>query len=131
VPFYAHLVKGTNDQYSFLHVIASWIECSYLVSGDVLVMDNCGIHAAKDSVDLLYGCLEAAGVRLIFLPPYSPELNPCELVFASVKNYLKHNRGLDKFDREIMFALSCQSFETVAKMYFDCVWMDVLCPIEF
>lgn len=34
---------------------------------------------------VLLGVLEAAGVRLIFLPTYSPELNPCELCFCSDK----------------------------------------------
>ena len=47
----------------------------------VAVMDNCSIHHA-DSVKELF---RQVGVLLIFLPPYSPDLNPIELAFAKVK----------------------------------------------
>lgn len=52
-----------------------------LTPGDVLVMDNLAVHktgAARASI-------EAAGVKPLYLPPYSPDLNPIENVFAKVK----------------------------------------------
>lgn len=94
-------------------------------------MDNCAIHGAEATLSALFSLLEAAGVQLVYLPPYSPELNPCELVFASVKNYLRFNRGKDKFDKEILYALSLQTYASVAAMYFNCVWIDFLTPLEF
>ena len=94
-------------------------------------MDNCSIHGAADTLRALFDLVEVAGIRLIYLPPYSPELNPCELVFASVKNYLRANRGKDNFDKEILFALSQQTHASVASMYFDCIWLDFLNPPEF
>ncbi len=94
-------------------------------------MDNCGIHGAEATLSALFSLLEAARVHLVYLPPYSPELNPCKLVFASVKNYLRFNRGKDNFDKEIMYALSLQTHASVAMMYFDCVWIDFLKPLEF
>ena len=59
----------------------------------VAVMDNCSIHHA-DSVKELF---RQAGVLLIFLPPYSPDLNPIELAFTKVKRYLKENDELLQF----------------------------------
>lgn len=59
----------------------------------VAVMDNCSIHHA-DSVKKLF---QQAGILLIFLPPYSPDLNPIELAFAKVKRSLKENDELLQF----------------------------------
>ena len=51
----------------------------------VLVMDNCSIHHVQSIVDLL----RDAGIVILFLPPYSPDLNPIEEMFSYVKYYLK------------------------------------------
>ena len=53
-----------------------------LLSGEAtLVMDNARIHHAVNVIQFL----EEKGIRYIFLPPYSPELNPIELLFGTVK----------------------------------------------
>jgi len=96
----------------------------------VLVIDNCAVHAGEDSSTVLFSLLEAAGVKLVFLPTYSPELNPCELIFAEVKNYLRFNRTNDNFDREVIFAFSMVTIIDVFSMYLECVWMDFCDPPE-
>jgi transposase len=53
--------------------------------GDVVVMDNLSSHKHARVRELI----EAAGARLLFLPPYSPDLNPIELIFAKVKQLLR------------------------------------------
>jgi len=53
--------------------------------GDVVVMDNLSSHKRQRVRDLI----EQAGAQLIFLPPYSPDLNPIELVFAKIKRSLR------------------------------------------
>jgi transposase len=53
--------------------------------GDVVIMDNLSSHK-RERVRAL---IEAAGARLVFLPPYSPDLNPIELIFAKVKQLLR------------------------------------------
>jgi len=53
--------------------------------GDVVVMDNLSSHKRQRVRELI----EAAGARLVFLPPYSPDLNPIELIFAKVKQLLR------------------------------------------
>lgn len=51
----------------------------------VLIMDNCSIHHIVEVKDLLH----QAGILVLFLPPYSPDLNPIEEAFNYVKAYLK------------------------------------------
>ena len=53
--------------------------------GDIVVMDNLGSHKSKAVRD----AIKAAGARLWFLPPYSPDLNPIEQTFAKVKHWMR------------------------------------------
>lgn len=52
----------------------------------VVVMDNCSLHHTE--------LVKEARIVVIFLPPYSPDYNPIELVFAYIKAYLKHHDEL-------------------------------------
>ena len=56
-----------------------------LQPGDVVVMDNLSSHKRARTRERI----EAAGASLAFLPPYSPDLNPIELIFAKVKQLLR------------------------------------------
>jgi transposase len=56
-----------------------------LRSGDVVIMDNLSSHKRLRIRELI----EAIGAHLVFLPPYSPDLNPIELIFAKVKQLLR------------------------------------------
>ena len=54
--------------------------------GDIVIMDNLGSHKSK----AVRETIRAAGARLWFLPPYSPDLNPIEQVFAKIKHWMRH-----------------------------------------
>src|SRR5258708_7057386 len=56
-----------------------------LSPGDVVIMDNLGSHKGK----AVRRAIRNAGAHLIFLPPYSPDLNPIEQVFAKLKALLR------------------------------------------
>ncbi len=58
---------------------------STLNPGDIVIMDNLGSHKAKVIRDII----RAAGARLWFLPPYSPDLNPIEQTFAKIKHWMR------------------------------------------
>ena len=62
----------------------------YPAARSVLVMDNASIHHSEE-VKLL---CEAAGVRLEYLPPYSPDYNPIELSFHCLKVWMRRNKTL-------------------------------------
>ena len=53
--------------------------------GDVVVLDNLGAHRAVGVRETI----EAAGARVLYLPPYHPELNPIELAWSKLKALLK------------------------------------------
>ena len=56
-----------------------------LKPGDVVVMDNLGSHKGVS----VRNSIEAAGARLLYLPPYSPDFNPIENAFAKLKALLR------------------------------------------
>lgn len=56
-----------------------------LRTGDIVVMDSLSSHKRHR----IRALIEGAGAHLVFLPPYSPDLNPIELVFAKVKQLLR------------------------------------------
>ena len=53
-------------------------------------MDNSSIHDTEDVAELF----RSTGILLIYLPPYSPGMNPIELAFGYVKAYLKEHQDL-------------------------------------
>ena len=66
----------------------AWVE-QFLVPelkpGDIVILDNLPAHKAKSARD----AIEAAGARMLFLPPYSPDFNPIENAFAKLKSILR------------------------------------------
>lgn len=66
----------------------AWVEqclVPTLKPGDVVVMDNLGSHKGK----AVRQAIRKARAHLLFLPPYSPDLNPIEQVFAKLKTLLR------------------------------------------
>ncbi len=57
--------------------------------GDIVIMDNLGSHKGR----AVRAAIKRAGARLMFLPPYSPDLNPIEQVFAKLKTRLRKARA--------------------------------------
>jgi len=66
----------------------NWVEyflIKELKAGQVVIMDNASFHKSKKTKDLI----ESVGCRIIFLPPYSPDLNPIEKFWANMKRWIK------------------------------------------
>ena len=60
-----------------------------LHSGDVVIMDNLPAHKVNGVVELI----QARGAKVLFLPPYSPDLNPIELCWSKVKSALRQAKA--------------------------------------
>jgi transposase len=75
---------GAVDGPLFLPWVQEWLLPS-LPRGTTLVLDNLSVHRSPD----VRQAVEAAGCFLLFLPAYSPDFNPIELVFAQLKTYLR------------------------------------------
>ena len=56
-----------------------------LRAGDIVILDNLGAHKNKATLSLI----EQTGARVMFLPAYSPDLNPIELMWSKVKALLR------------------------------------------
>lgn len=66
----------------------AWIEQALaptLKKDDVVILDNLSSHKVAGVKE----AIEARGARLVYLPPYSPDLNPIEQVFAKLKHHLR------------------------------------------
>jgi transposase len=56
-----------------------------LKQGDVVILDNLAAHKSERSENII----RAKGAWLLFLPPYSPDLNPIEMAFSKLKSWLR------------------------------------------
>jgi len=77
-------IEGPIDGESFRTYIERVLRPT-LRHGDIVVMDNLGSHKGK----IVRQLIRSAGAKLLFLPKYSPDLNPIEQVFAKIKHLLR------------------------------------------
>lgn len=127
--------ESSNTASDFLIFIAHCIRVGVLRPGDVLVMDNSTVHWSQEISLLLDAIFEAAEVsvascifvsifaqvEVLFLPKYSPELNPCENVFGMVKTFIRNERGRGHFVHELVRAFQSVTWEKVRASYRSCV----------
>jgi len=92
--------------------------CPTLRRGDIVIVDNLGAHKDGQSQRLI----EACGARLLFLPPYSPDFNPIEMMWSKVKAYLRgaEARTYDKLVEVIGQALETISAQDAEGYFFSC-----------
>ena len=77
-------VEGATDT----EVFRAYVErvlCPTVRAGDMLVMDNLSPHKSEPTLSLL----TQAGAEILFLPAYSPDLNPIENMWSKVKTHLR------------------------------------------
>jgi len=78
------VLDGPINGASFLAYVRQFLVPT-LTPGDVVIMDNLGSHKGQ----AVRRAIRAAGAHLLFVPPYSPDLNPIEQVFAKLKTLLR------------------------------------------
>ena len=78
------LFDGPINGEAFLTYVETFLVPT-LKPGDVVIMDNLGSHRGK----AVRKAIRAVGARLLFLPKYSPDLNPIEQVFSKLKHMLR------------------------------------------
>jgi len=84
-------VEAATDREIFLAYLDRCL-CPQLRSGDVVVMDNLSSH----KVDGVRQRIEKCGAELLYLPPYSPDLNPIEKAWAKLKQLLRTSKARTK-----------------------------------
>jgi transposase len=78
------VIDGPINGESFLAYVEQ-VLVPTLKPGDIVIIDNLGSHKGK----AVRQAIRAVGAKLFFLPPYSPDLNPIEQVFAKLKTLLR------------------------------------------
>jgi len=82
------LFDGPINGETFLAYVQTFLVPT-LKPGDVVIMDNLGSHRSK----AVRKAIRKAGARLLFLPKYSPDLNPIEQVFSKLKHMLRKTQA--------------------------------------
>jgi transposase len=89
----AMTIEEATDAEIFLAYVEE-ILCPTLQAGDVVVMDNLSSH--KDS--RVSERIVAREAEVLYLPPYSPDLNPIEKAWSKIKQYLRSTRARSRED---------------------------------
>jgi hypothetical protein len=95
----AHFIK-------FMNVLLDIMDLNEDLKGNYLVMDNCTIHKSKP---MMMRKIESRGYKLMYLPPYSPELNPIEQFWAILKGKLKCHKLLNEEKMSDRIAEACNA----------------------
>jgi transposase len=77
-------LEGATDTESF-RTYVQVVLVPTLRPGDIIVMDNLSPHKSDPTLALI----TQAGAQVLFLPAYSPDLNPIEMMWSKVKNWLR------------------------------------------
>ncbi|CEP09722.1 hypothetical protein [Parasitella parasitica] len=110
--------KGTTTAHfiKFMNELLDIMDLDEGLKGSYIVMDNCTIHKSAPMIRKI----ESRGYGVMFLPPYSPELNPIEQFWALVKGRLKRKRLLTDENLSSRIAEACNSIPAENLLSFTC-----------
>jgi transposase len=114
-------VEAATDGDVFLTYLDQ-VLCPALQPHHVVVMDNLSAH----KVDGVRRRIEATGATLLYLPPYSPDLNPIELCWAQVKQILRtlKARTVDQLEAAVKQALAALTPAQVLGFFRHCGYVE-------
>jgi len=78
------VIEGAMNRTAFDTYIETQLAPT-LDKGDIVILDNLAVHKSARAAQ----CLKERGAWFLFLPPYSPDLNPIEMAFAKLKAHLR------------------------------------------
>jgi transposase len=100
------VIEGATDSDVFREYVRQVLGPT-LRAGDIVVCDNLAAHRDAEAQKLI----EARGAGLLFLPAYSPDLNPIEMMWAKVKAHLRQAKA--RTDPDLLAAIG-QALQTVS-----------------
>lgn len=100
----AMMIEGSVDTIVFNEYCQQVLRPT-LRAGDVIVLDNLGAHRASRIEETAQDC----GAQVIWLPPYSPDFSPIELMWSKVKAYLKKAKARTQAELEKAIALALKT----------------------
>jgi transposase len=110
-------VVGSTDAEVFCAYLRE-VLAPQLKARDIVVMDNLSVHKVRE----VRRIISARGARLMYLPPYSPDLSPIEHCWSKVKTYLRSRaaRSYEALDEAITEALSKITVENAQSWFKHC-----------
>ena len=102
------------------------LQSGTLTEGDVFVVDNCSVHLQGDNIGVQRALWTNYRIMMITLPPYSPKLNPTELVFNTLLQRLSSIQARYRTVSEMAFldaivkAMYCFDIHDVKAFYNFC-----------
>jgi hypothetical protein len=119
-PFYVDFWAELNSEVDFLNFVKAAVLAGWLKYRDFFIINNTSIHYSQGTwAELL---LVRHGITYLFLPTYSPELNPCKLIFLFIKTFLCHQWGVtDQIPHLIVHSLVSLTLAQVHAFYHHCV----------
>lgn len=124
-PFVFDIREESNDQWDFAKFVTDCVADGDLAAGDFLIVDNASVHGGLDSIDLLLDFLEEHNITLVYLPAYSPELNPCENVFCALKTHLRQHRNHElPVWADVVEGLAKITYLQLYKFYDHCIYFE-------
>ena len=110
-------VAGSTDAEVFCAYLRE-VLAPRLSARDIVVMDNLSVHKVRE----VRRIISARGARLMYLPPYSPDLSPIEQCWSKVKTYLRSRaaRSYEALDEAITEALSKITVENAQAWFKHC-----------
>jgi len=113
----AMVLDGPINGVSFAG-FCEWLLAPSLHAGDLVVMDNLSSHKSIRAVN----AIEAIGARVIYLPPYSPDLNPIENIFSKVKQLLRglRPRSLEEIVAAVRKVLPKITHDDIESVFLHC-----------
>lgn len=111
------LIEGAVDTLVFDAFCEKFLR-SCLKIGDIVVLDNLGAHKASRIESIVREC----GAKVIWLPPYSPDYSPIELMWSKLKSYLRKvkARTNEEIDRAVAQGLNLMTASDCRGWYKHC-----------
>ncbi len=111
------VIEGATDAAVFEAYVERFLAPT-LEEGRVVVLDGLGAHRTEK----VRGLIEATGAELVFLPSYSPDLNPIEEAFSKIKGIVRKvgARTREALEEALAAALSAVTHEDAAGWFVHC-----------
>jgi len=105
---------GNREFYNFNSVINFY---RFLNEGDIIIVDNASIHKDASNVPVLLNILQNYNITIVYLPTYSPELNPVELLFNKMKSEIKKTDTTLDINHRICMGLAQITQDDMVQFY--------------
>ena len=96
----APMITNGPTAIGVFELFVDWLHLPAFCPGEIVIMDNLSSHQSSRTI----GKIHLAGVEVLFVPPYSPDLNPIEQVVAKIKAILC--RFGARIERRLYFSIS-------------------------